>query len=62
MRPIYSTQGGIEIDLNESQCENASRSILFNLDSDSNDTIESDLQPEKQNSQRISTEAGIHID
>jgi hypothetical protein len=57
-----STDAGIQIGCNEKQEENASMSIGFNVESDSNVTDESETHHAKQFAPRISTEAGIQID
>jgi hypothetical protein len=58
---INSTFRGITID-SRVESENASDSIRFNDDDDSNEIDESDPQYEKQPPPRISTSRGIKID
>jgi hypothetical protein len=53
-----STFRGISIDLSD-ESENASDSIRFNDDGDSNEIDENDLQDEKHDDPRIVTNAGI---
>jgi hypothetical protein len=60
-RSTNSTVRGIKID-SSFDLENASDSIRFNDDRDSNEIDESDLQGEKHFDPRISTEHGIKID
>jgi hypothetical protein len=50
-----------DIDFNEDN-ENASDSILFSCESDSNEIEESDLQEQKHFEPRVSTQRGIIID
>jgi hypothetical protein len=59
---MVSTVAGMQIDCNDEQLLNASRSIRFNLESDSKVIEESDVQLEKQPKLMSSTVRGIQID
>jgi hypothetical protein len=52
----------MQIDVSDSQSENADSSIRMSREPDSKVTVESDLQEEKQDLPRTSTEAGMQID
>jgi hypothetical protein len=59
---IVCTEAGIQIDFNDEQPESASAPIRVSFEPDSKVNDESNLQQEKERSERITTEAGRQID
>jgi hypothetical protein len=53
---------GMQIDFSDLQPENATSSIRVSLERHSNDTISSEVQPEKHRVGRICTNVGMQID
>jgi hypothetical protein len=60
--PRNSTEAGRQIDCNDEQLENASRSIRVSFDPDSNVNVESEMHPKKDLHPRNWIAAGRQID